>query len=128
MQIEEKNSVIECLKDQLRSERKVACDKMASQKRCHISKMRELESKYKAIIKRHQKFVECLIAEKTNLVEKCDSLVRQRKQIEEKIQRDLKVIAERHSIELQRVKENMAASEKIRRERWVETKTLKIKV
>ncbi|XP_020279135.1 centrosomal protein of 131 kDa [Pseudomyrmex gracilis] len=127
LQIEEKNATIECLKDQLKSERKAACDKMAAQKRCHTTKIRELENKYRTIVKRHQKFIEQLIAEKTDLTQTCDSLVKQIKEMEQKIQRDLKVIAERHAVELQRAKENMAASEKIRRERWLEMKTSKIK-
>lgn len=128
LQIEEKNATIECLKNQLKSERKAACDKMMSQKRCNAIKMKELENKYRTIVKRHQKFIEQLIAEKTDLAQKCDSLARQIKDIEQKIQRDLKVINERHAVELQRAKENIAASEKIRRERWLEMKTSKIKV
>ncbi|KAM0732921.1 Centrosomal protein of 131 kDa [Formica fusca] len=127
LQIEEKNATIECLKNQLKSERKAACDKMMSQKRCNAIKMKELENKYRTIVKRHQKFIEQLIAEKTDLAQKCDSLARQIKDIEQKIQRDLKVINERHAVELQRAKENIAASEKIRRERWLEMKTSKIK-
>lgn len=128
LQMEEKNATIECLKNQLKSERKAACDKVMSQKRCNATKMKELENKYRTIVKRHQKFIEQLIAEKTNLTQKCDSLAQQIKDIEQKIQRDLKVITERHAVELQRAKENIAASEKIRRERWLEMKTSKIKV
>ncbi|XP_070514372.1 centrosomal protein of 131 kDa isoform X1 [Cardiocondyla obscurior] len=127
LQIEEKNATIECLKDQLKSERKAACDKLASQKRHHAVKSKELENKYRAIVKRHQKFIEQLLAEKTDLTQKCDSLARQIKEIEQKVQRDLKVITERHAVELQRAKENISASEKIRRERWLEMKTSKIK-
>lgn len=128
LQIEEKDATIDCLKDQLKSERKAACDKMTSQKRNHAIKVKELENKYKTIVKRHQKFIEQLIAEKTDLTQKCDFLARQIKEMEQKIQRDLKVITERHAVELQRVKENITASEKIRRERWLEMKTSKIKV
>lgn len=128
LQIEEKNATIECLKTQLKSERKAACDKIASQKRCHVTKTKELENKYRMIVKRHQKFIEQLINEKTDLTQKCDSLARQIKEMEQKVQRDLKVITERHAVELQRTKDNMAASEKIRRERWLEMKTSKIKV
>lgn len=128
LQIEEKNATIECLKDQLKSERKAACDKMMSQKRCHATKVKELENKYKTVVKRHQKFIEQLIAEKTDLAQKCDILARQIKEMEQKAQRDLKVITERHAVELQRVRENITASEKIRRERWLEIKTTKIKV
>ncbi|XP_028045428.2 centrosomal protein of 131 kDa isoform X1 [Monomorium pharaonis] len=127
LQIEERNATIKCLKDQLKSERKAACDKMASQKRHHSVKTKELENKYRTIIKRHQKFIEQLLAEKKDLTQKCDSLARQIKEMEQKIQRDLKVITERHAVELQRAKENIAASEKIRRERWLEMKTSKIK-
>lgn len=128
LQIEEKNATIECLKDQLKSERKAACDKMTSQKRSHITKMRELENKYRTIVKRHQKFIEQLIAEKTDLTQKCDSLARGIKETEQKFQRDVKVITERHAVELQRARDNIAASEKIKRERWLEIRTTKIKV
>ncbi|XP_072751633.1 centrosomal protein of 131 kDa [Anoplolepis gracilipes] len=127
LQIEEKNATIECLKNQLKSERKAACDKMMSQKHCNATKMKELESKYRTIVKRHQKFIEQLIAEKRDLAQKCDSLARQIKDAEQKIKRDLKVITDRHAVELQRAKESIAASEKIRRERWLEMKTSKIK-
>ncbi|EZA48105.1 5-azacytidine-induced protein [Ooceraea biroi] len=127
LQIEEKNATIECLKNQLKSERKAACDKIASQKRCHATKAKELENKYRMIVKRHQKFIEQLIDEKKDLTQKCDSLAREIKEIERKVQRDLKVITERHIVEMQRVKDNMMASEKIRRERWLEIKTTKIK-
>lgn len=128
LQIEERNAAIGCLKDQLKSERRAACDKMAAQKRHHAVRTKELENKYRTIVKRHQKFIEQLLAEKTDLAQKCDSLARQIKETERKIQRDLKVIGERHAVELQRARENMAAAEKIRRERWLETKTSKIKV
>ncbi|XP_018317390.1 centrosomal protein of 131 kDa [Mycetomoellerius zeteki] len=127
LQIEERNATIECLKEHLKSERKAACDKMSSQKRHHIVKMKELENKYRTIVKRHQKFIEQLLAEKTDLTQKCDSLAQQIKEMEQKIQRDLKVITERHVVELQRAKEHVVASEKIRRERWLEVKTSKIK-
>jgi len=128
LQIEERNAAIQCLKDQLKSERKAACDKMTSQKRHHTVRMKELENKYRTIVKRHQNFIEQLLAEKTDLTQKCDSLAQRIKEMEQKIQRDLKVITERHAVELQRAKENIAASEKIRRERWLEMKTSKIKV
>ncbi|EFN74317.1 5-azacytidine-induced protein 1 [Camponotus floridanus] len=90
LQIEEKNATIECLKNQLKSERKAACDKMMTQKRCNATKIKELENKYRIIVKRHQKFIEQLIAEKTDLAQKCDSLAQQIKNTEQKIQRDLK--------------------------------------
>lgn len=128
LQVEEKNATIECMKDQLRSERKAACDKLTAQRRTHATKTKELENRYRTIVKRHQKFIEQLIAEKQDLTQKYDSLARRTKETERKVQRDVKVINERHAVELQRARENAAASEKIRRERWLEMKTSKIKV
>lgn len=101
---------------------------MTTQRRCHASKTKELENRYKTIVRRHQKFIEQLIAEKTDLTQKCDSLAQRMKETERKIQRDVKVINDRHAVELQRARENAAAAEKIRRERWLEMKTSRIKV
>ncbi|XP_029049631.1 centrosomal protein of 131 kDa isoform X1 [Osmia bicornis bicornis] len=127
LQLEEKNATVSLLKEQLRSERKLACDKLEAQKRNSACKLQQQEDKYKGIVKRHQKFIEQLISEKTELTEKCNSLVQRVKEIETKMQRDLKAAAERHAVELQRAKDRYAAAEKIKRERWIEARTTKIK-
>ncbi|CAK9803347.1 Centrosomal protein of 131 kDa [Anthophora quadrimaculata] len=128
LELEEKNATISLLKEQLKSERKLACDKLESQKKSSISKLQQQEEKYKGVVKRHQKFIEELIGEKTDLTEKCNSLAQRVREIEIKMQRDLKAAAERHTVELQRAKEHYAAAEKIKRERWIEARTTKIKV
>ncbi|KAF3424564.1 hypothetical protein E2986_11290 [Frieseomelitta varia] len=125
--LEEKNATISFLKEQLKTERKAACDKLEEQKRSSSSKLQQQEEKYKGIVKRHQKFIEQLISEKTDLTEKCNSLAQRVKEIEIKMQRDLKAASDRHIVELQRAKEHFAAAEKIKRERWIETRTTKIK-
>lgn len=50
------------------------------------------------------------------------------KAAEERHQRNLKVMEERHLVEIQRVKETHAAAEKLKREKWIDVKTQKIKV
>ncbi|KZC09207.1 5-azacytidine-induced protein 1 [Dufourea novaeangliae] len=127
LQLEEKNATITLLKEQLRSERQLACEKLESQRRGNLSKLQSQDEKYKGIVKRHQKFIEQLIEEKTDLTEKCNSLAQRVKDIEMKMQRDLRAAADRHLVELQRAKEHYAAAEKIKRERWVEARTTKIK-
>ncbi|KOC67741.1 5-azacytidine-induced protein 1 [Habropoda laboriosa] len=127
LELEEKNATISLLKEQFKSERKVACDKLNAQKKSSISKLQQQEEKYKGVVKRHQKFIEEVISEKTNLTEKCNSLAQRVKEIEIKMQRDLKAAADRHAVELQRAKEHYAAAEKIKRERWIEARTTKIK-
>lgn len=128
LQLEEKEATLTCLKNELKFERKVACEKLNSLKKEHLLSLQSQKTKYQAIIKRHQKFIEKLISEKKDLTEKCNSLAQRIKEIEAKNQREIKVIVERHSIEIQRAKELCAASEKIRRERWLEAKKNKIKV
>ncbi|CAK9816111.1 Centrosomal protein of 131 kDa [Anthophora plagiata] len=127
LELEEKNATISLLKEQLKSERKLACDKLEAQRKSSISKLQQQEEKYKGIVKRHQKFIEELIGEKTDLTEKCNSLAQRVREIEIKMQRDLKAAAERHTVELQRAKEHYAAAEKIKRERWIEARTTRIK-
>ncbi|XP_076169261.1 centrosomal protein dilatory [Ptiloglossa arizonensis] len=125
--LEEKIATVTLLKEQLQSERKLACEKLNAQSKSNASKLLAQEEKYKGIVKRHQKFVEQLISEKTDLTEKCNSLATRVKEIEIKMQRDLKCAADRHTVELQRAKEHCAAAEKIKRERWIEARTTKIK-
>ncbi|XP_076683839.1 centrosomal protein dilatory [Andrena cerasifolii] len=127
LQLEEKSAAVTLLKEQLKSERKLACEKLEAQRKSNASKSQAQEDKYKVIVKRHQKFIEQLISEKTDLTEKCNSLAERVKEIEMKMQRDLKAAADRHSVELQRAKEHYAAAEKIKRERWIEARTTRIK-
>ncbi|XP_017762493.1 PREDICTED: centrosomal protein of 131 kDa isoform X2 [Eufriesea mexicana] len=127
LQLEEKDATILLLREQLKNERKVACEKLESQRKNNVTKLQQQEDKYKGIVKRHQKFIEQLLSEKTDLTEKCNSLAQKVKEIEIKMQRDLKTTADRHVVELQKAKEHFAAAEKIKRERWIEARTTKIK-
>ncbi|XP_043281919.1 centrosomal protein of 131 kDa isoform X2 [Venturia canescens] len=127
LQLEDREATLDLLKKEMRNERKLACEKMEKEKKEHCSELQLMKSKYQAIIKRHQKFIEQLIAEKKDLTEKCTALAQRIKEIEAKQQRELKCALDRHALELQRAKELCLASEKIRRERWLEAKTSKIK-
>lgn len=69
-----------------------------------------------------------MIDEKKVLSEKCNLLGQKIKEIEIKQQKDIKILLDRHVIELQRARELCLAGEKIRRERWLEAKTSKIRV
>jgi 5-azacytidine-induced protein 1 len=69
-----------------------------------------------------------LIADKKSLSEKCESLVSELKKSEEHHTNTLKAVEERHSIELQRAREMLAAAEKLHRKRWIDNRTQKIKV
>ncbi|XP_023290362.1 centrosomal protein of 131 kDa isoform X2 [Orussus abietinus] len=127
LQLEEREATITVLKTELKTERQSACEKLESQRKEQASQLEAQKSKYQSIIKRHQKFIEKLISEKKDLSERCTALAERIKEMEAKYQRESKVTAERHAVEIQRAKDICAASEKIRRERWLEAKTSKIK-
>lgn len=128
LQLEERNETIQCLKNQLKSERKSACERLDSEKKNHSAGLQTQKTKYQGVIKRHQKFIQQLIDEKKELSQKCNVLTQFIKDMESKHQREVNSIVERHTVELQQSKELSAAAEKIRRERWLEEKTSKIKV
>ncbi|XP_046412848.1 centrosomal protein of 131 kDa [Neodiprion fabricii] len=127
LQLEERDETLKILKNELKSQRHSACEKLELQKKQHCTELQTQKTKYQTTIKRHQKFIEQIISDKKNLTEKCNSLTEHIKEMEVKYHRELKVVADRHAVELRRARELCAASEKIRRERWLEAKTSKIK-
>ncbi|RZF37535.1 hypothetical protein LSTR_LSTR008573 [Laodelphax striatellus] len=78
----------------------------------------------KAALERHQKFIDQLINEKKHLSDKCSNVI---KDMESKQAQAIKVLEDRHAVELKKACEKQAATEKIKRERWIDLKTKKIK-
>ncbi|CAF1273302.1 unnamed protein product [Rotaria sp. Silwood1] len=82
---------------------------------------------YEATIQRHLTFIDQLIDDKKKLSERCERLVAELKTIDKKSSDRLKNMEESHRIELQKLKDVHEAAEKLRRERWIDEKTKKIK-
>lgn len=70
-------------------------------------------------------FIQQVLNEKKQIREKFDKMM---KAMELKHENTIQVIEERHKIEMKREKEKFSTAEKIRRERWIDQKTKKIKV
>ena len=85
------------------------------------------KSEYETAIQRHLSFIDQLIDDKKALGEKCEKLVGEIKKIEARYQANTEAMAERHRVEMAKAKDLFAAAEKLRREKWVEEKTRKIK-
>lgn len=92
------------------------------QKRLEVQK-----AEYEETIKRHLAFIDQLIDDKKGLGEKCEKLVMEMKTKDKKYTDKITNITEHHNVELKKVKEVASASEKLRRERWIDEKTKKIK-
>ncbi|CAF3924096.1 unnamed protein product, partial [Adineta steineri] len=82
---------------------------------------------YESTIQRHLSFINQLIDDKKKLSERCERLVTELKTIDKKSSDRLKNMEESHRIELQKLKDVHEAAEKLRRERWIDEKTKKIK-
>ena len=85
------------------------------------------KSEYETAIQRHLSFIDQLIDDKKALGEKCEKLVGEIKKMESKYQAKSTATEEKHKVEMSKAKDLFAAAEKLRREKWVEEKTKKIK-
>ncbi|KAG8282089.1 hypothetical protein J6590_046016 [Homalodisca vitripennis] len=74
--------------------------------------------------KRHQRFIDQLLKEKRQLAVQYETAIRE---MEAKHETAVKVIEERHKVEMKKAQEKFNAAEKIRRDKWIDTKTKKIK-
>ncbi|EOA92782.1 5-azacytidine-induced protein 1, partial [Anas platyrhynchos] len=68
-----------------------------------------------------------LIEDKKVLSERCEAVVAELKQADQKYSKKISQMQEQHELELRKLKELMSATEKIRREKWIDEKTKKIK-
>ncbi|XP_078240427.1 centrosomal protein of 131 kDa isoform X9 [Pogona vitticeps] len=82
---------------------------------------------YEAAIQRHLAFIDQLIDDKKTLSEKCEAVVAELKQVDQKYTKKIAQMQEQHELEIKKLKELMSATEKIRREKWIDEKTKKIK-
>uniref|UniRef100_A0A8C2ASQ0 5-azacytidine-induced protein 1 n=1 Tax=Cyprinus carpio TaxID=7962 RepID=A0A8C2ASQ0_CYPCA len=85
------------------------------------------KQQYEATIQRHLTFIDQLIDDKKALSERCEEVVGELKQVDQKYTKKIAEMQEQHEMEIKKLKELMSATEKIRREKWIDEKTKKIK-
>uniref|UniRef100_A0A671ND79 Centrosomal protein of 131 kDa n=1 Tax=Sinocyclocheilus anshuiensis TaxID=1608454 RepID=A0A671ND79_9TELE len=93
------------------------------------------KQQYEATIQRHLTFIDQLIDDKKSLSERCEEVVGELKQVDQKYTKKIAQMQEQHELvssvyscfEMLKLKELMGATEKIRREKWIDEKTKKIK-
>ncbi|XP_043109401.1 centrosomal protein of 131 kDa isoform X2 [Puntigrus tetrazona] len=85
------------------------------------------KQQYEATIQRHLTFIDQLIDDKKALNERCEEVVGELKQVDQKYTKKIAQMQEQHDMEIKKLKELMSATEKIRREKWIDEKTKKIK-
>lgn len=128
LRVKDKTSCIGLLQNELSSLREKLLSQTKQAETTLRQKLKEQKEETERIAKRHQKFIDQLMEEKKTMARKCEELVDEMHNMEDKYVANMKAIEHRHQVEVQKMKDMQAASEKLRRDRWIEGRTQKIKV
>ncbi|XP_053850528.1 centrosomal protein of 131 kDa isoform X3 [Vidua macroura] len=127
LEVEEKKRAISLLQTALTQQRELT-DRHIKQTEQELGQQLRLQrEQYEAAIQRHLAFIDQLLDDKKVLSEKCEAVVAELKQVDHKYGQKITQMQEQHELEIKKLKELMSATEKIRREKWIEEKTKKIK-
>lgn len=127
LEVEEKKRAITLLHTALAQQRELTVRHVKETEK-ELSRQLALQrEQYEAAIQRHLAFIDQLIDDKKILSEKCEAVVTELKQVDQKYTKKIAQMQEQHELEIKKLKELMSATEKIRREKWIDEKTKKIK-
>ncbi|XP_014772133.1 centrosomal protein of 131 kDa-like [Octopus bimaculoides] len=127
LELDEKKQSVELLQKALNQQRELTVRHAKEAEKEMKRLLQHQKDQYETTIKRHLSFIDQLIDDKKMLNEKCEQLVKELKSMDKKHQDKMKSQTDKYNIELKKFKELSLTSEKIRREKWIEDKTKKIK-
>ncbi|KAF5277161.1 hypothetical protein FQR65_LT03867 [Abscondita terminalis] len=127
LRLKEKSSAIAVLQKELSSLREQITKMTKTTSEIIKERLKSQKDDYESAVKRHQKFIDQLISDKKTRNHQYESLVKELKTLEERYKSNMKAVEHKHKVEIQKVKEMHIAGEKIRKERWIDSKTQKIK-
>ncbi|OXB81049.1 UNVERIFIED_CONTAM: hypothetical protein H355_004979 [Colinus virginianus] len=139
LEVEEKKRAISLLQTALAQQRELTVRHVKQTEKELGHQLQLQRDQYEAAIQRHLAFIDQLIDDKKVLSEKCETVVAELKQVDQKYGKKLTQMQEQHELllsevvplvpkqEIKKLKELMSATEKIRREKWMDEKTKKIK-
>ncbi|NXS94208.1 CP131 protein, partial [Jacana jacana] len=127
LEVEEKKRAINLLQTALAQQRELTVRHVKQTEEELSHQLRLQREQYEAAIQRHLTFIDQLIDDKKVLSEKCEAVVAELKQVDQKYGKKITQMQEQHELEIKKLKELMSATEKIKREKWIDEKTKKIK-
>ncbi|XP_052513695.1 centrosomal protein of 131 kDa isoform X4 [Budorcas taxicolor] len=127
LEVEEKKQAMELLQRALAQQRDLTFRRVKETERELGRQLRQQKEHYEATIQRHLSFIDQLIEDKKALGEKCEALVSELKLGDQRRKDREAQLQEQHELEIKKLKELMSATEKVRREKWINEKTRKIK-
>nr|XP_048285321.1 centrosomal protein of 131 kDa isoform X1 [Myodes glareolus] len=127
LEMEEKKQAMVLLQRALAQQRDLTIRRVKETEKELSRQLRQQKEHYEATIQRHLSFIDQLIEDKKILSEKCEAVVAELKQGDQRCRERVAQMQEQHELEIKKLKELMSATEKIRREKWINEKTKKIK-
>ncbi|XP_078486535.1 centrosomal protein of 131 kDa isoform X2 [Ciona intestinalis] len=127
LDLDEKTKSVSLLKRALSQQKDLMTRHLREQEKETEQRLKMQKVQYEATIQRHLSFIDQLIDDKKSLNEKCEQLLSEMKQLDKKYQTKIKQLTEGHEREFKKAKDVMNAAEKLRREKWIDEKTKKIK-
>ncbi|XP_006886386.1 PREDICTED: 5-azacytidine-induced protein 1 [Elephantulus edwardii] len=127
LEVEEKRRAMELLQRALAQQRALTARRVKEAEKELNRQLRQQKEHYEATIQRHLAFIDQLIEDKKALGEKCEAVVAELRQGDLRWKQQAEQMQTQHERELRKLKELMSATEKVRREKWVNEKTKKIK-
>ncbi|XP_068119434.1 centrosomal protein of 131 kDa isoform X3 [Hyperolius riggenbachi] len=127
LELEEKKKALSLLQTALAQQRELTVRHVKQTEKELGYQLKQQSEQYEATIQRHLTFIDQLIDDKKGLSERCESLVVELKQVDQKYGNKIRQMQEQHDLEMKKLQELMSATEKVRREKWIDEKTKKIK-
>ncbi|KAI4801204.1 hypothetical protein KUCAC02_000129 [Chaenocephalus aceratus] len=127
LELEEKKRTVNMLQSALAQQRELTVRHVKETEKELNRNLQLQKEQYEATIERHLTFIDQLINDKKSLSERCEGVVGELKQVDQKYTKKIAQMQEQHEMEIKKLKELMSATEKIRREKWIDEKTKKIK-
>ncbi|XP_063749586.1 centrosomal protein of 131 kDa isoform X3 [Eleginops maclovinus] len=127
LELEEKKRTVNMLQTALAQQRELTVRHVKETEKELNRSFQLQKEQYEATIQRHLTFIDQLINDKKTLSERCEGVVGELKQVDQKYTKKIAQMQEQHEMEIKKLKELMSATEKIRREKWIDEKTKKIK-
>uniref|UniRef100_A0A674F7W9 Centrosomal protein 131 n=1 Tax=Salmo trutta TaxID=8032 RepID=A0A674F7W9_SALTR len=137
LELEEKRRTVNMLQTALTQQRELTVRHVKETEKELNRNFTLQKEQYEATIQRHLTFIDQLIDDKKALSERCEGVVGELKLVDHKYTKKIGQMQEQHELvwqilgplceEIKKLKELMSATEKVRREKWIDEKTKKIK-